>query len=483
MDVRGYRCNSEAEQSCPANTCSNLVSTYQKLDNFVAYAYNGINPTSPILAKTEGDTQVTVTWTPVSNTDIFAYYLKIRNGSTIIEDGYYPAMIGLPLSYIFHDLVNGTTYTIEVSALSVSNRTGSAGTITATPHTATTGTLRFIVVSGGNPIDSAAISVDSTPKGSTNISGILDVPDLTMASHSYIVTKSGYENYSSTVILDISPKTVNVSLTPTSGILHFVVTSGVNPLSNVEILINDVSKGYTDTNGIKDVTELTVGNSYSYIARKSGYTNVSGNVTLDVSPKTVNVGMIAITLGTLRFVVTYEGNPLNDVAITVDSTPRGTTNSSGILDVTELAIGASHSYIATKAGYNPAGRVVTLTTTLQTENVFMTASTTGTGSVRFRVNCGGSPCEGAHIWISGTDKGTTLSDGTVIITGLPVGSLSYTVKKSGYGDGPGNVIVQDGTLVDADIITLTSVPSAGAGGTMVIAAIAAIALAYYTMKK
>lgn len=85
-------------------------------------------------------------------------------------------------------------------------------------------------------------------------------------------------------------------------------------------------------------------------------------------------------VGTLHFSVTSSGLPLEGASISVDGTNRGVTNALGILDVPNLTIGVSHTYTASKSGYNSVSSSVILDSTPKTVPVPMTTTGGGGGN-------------------------------------------------------------------------------------------------------
>lgn len=421
-----------------------------------------------------------------------------RNGFAIYLDGS-PTPAGTTDTNGVYDATvsatpSGTPHTYRISKQWYTDKTGGPVTVIAGQTinvseimNRQTGTIHFVVTSGGTPLSGATVNVNGTDRGTTDTNGIFDVPGLYMNySHQYMISKTYFSTASGTVILDSTPKAQAVSMTRQTGTIHFAVTSGGTPLPNVAISVDTVYRGTTLGDGTLDVSNLDMGISHPYTATLTNYNPASRSVLLDTSPKTEMIAMtLSSTTGTIHFVVTSGGSPLGGVSISVDSGTPGFTNSSGVLDVSGLAMDTTHSYTATKVNYNPADGIVLLNTTPKTVSISMTPSTSGTGSIRFHINCAGSPCQGAQIWIVGINKGQTGIDGTLLLTNLPVGGLNYTVKKSGYQDAPGTVIVVEATTTDANPITLTTqVVQAGAGGAEMIVIVGlAIGAIYVATRK
>ena len=128
--ITGYGCFPPVDP-CPGLICTNQISTgnFPQTGIYVM-AMDTVPPAIPNLTVTPGDGQIIITWQYASSY-IFAYYIKIRTGSTIIEDGY--RSNSLPPSYTKGDLINGTQYTVEIKAYNYSMIAGPTATATATP--------------------------------------------------------------------------------------------------------------------------------------------------------------------------------------------------------------------------------------------------------------------------------------------------------------------------------------------------------------
>jgi len=139
-DLKVFRCNSDTEQTCPPDNdpkcygaCRKYIRTGSMYDIPIR-RFVTTKPSAPTgLAIISGDKKLTISWNPVTNTDIFAYYIRIKRGAYVIVDGYTRSD---ERSVTINDLSNGLTYDVLIQAVSHSRIYGSIATGKGTPNVA-----------------------------------------------------------------------------------------------------------------------------------------------------------------------------------------------------------------------------------------------------------------------------------------------------------------------------------------------------------
>lgn len=355
------------------------------------------------------DKSIQLTWNAVSDpsgmSEVFAYKIEVWLGSTrntSVVAGY--AQDG-QLNVVIGDLTNGQLYTVDIQALSHSQTISTLVSRTVTPTGPITGNIHFLVKdTGNNPLSGVTVTVDSNNRGTTNGSGILDVTGLTASpsgtNHSYALTKSGYTT--------IGPKNAVVYPVQTTNVTENMATA------TAQCLAISTPTAVPST--------VTIGDNVV----------LSANITPSGQAFNVDFKEGSIILGTVT-----------GASGTATLNWSTTGKSAGVHNITAYIGGTSPcespSPVAVTLN-NPSGTV---------------------GAVRFHVNCGGTTCDVAHILLQGIEKGLTGPDGTVIVQNIPVGSRTFTIRKSGYNDGSVTVNVIQNVTTDANLVTLSL---AGAGG-------------------
>lgn len=247
----------------------------------------------------------------------------------------------------------------------------------------------------------------------------------------------------------------------------------------------------TTTTKWKIPTSLSVGD-HSLTAEIVG---PSGVIECKSVAITITIGAAPTThVGTVTFVVTCAGSPCDGASIinTATGKPIGNpTGADGKTTVQNLPAGALN-FKAVKSGYNDGSGSVTVVeaTTTIANTVNLTVSTASKGTLHFIVKTEGNPLDGTKVTlISARLTGTTDVSGIIEFPDLTMqSSYTYKVEKSGYNTRTGavadTVFTTSPTNVPIDMILSSVTPTAGGGGgAMMIAAIAAIGIAYFTMKK
>lgn len=321
--IKMYACNFTSTDTCnqancaPGTTaiCTGASTITTSIFGVAIPQYTSAKPNPPTNVQiTIGDRQLTLSWTPSNFVDpvtlygVFDYYLEVYDG---VGNGYDGYVKGNVTSYTFQNLTNGTQYTCTIRA---SSRCDEQSTI---------------------------VTMIGTPIAPCN---------LTMSS----------------VTCPSSP----INQGSSGNITAFItIGTGISPF---------IYKLYVDGGGPVATSASTPSEYYlfSHIFNETigPHTYRVDVVDSCIPPKTVTgscTTTIQAALGTITFNVTSAG-PLSGVAISVDDVPRGTTDGSGILTVPNLTVGATHTYITTKSGYNTISSSTVLDTTAKTVPISMT---------------------------------------------------------------------------------------------------------------
>lgn len=129
-DVRAMKCSSVALEECPAAACSQEVQASSIL-GIAVKQYDITYPDAPPnLIITPKDSAIDVSWCPVNNIEVFAYYVEISYAGTVLVSGY-----TLSSERILNvgGLSNWVEYGVSIRAISHSRVAGDATEGTGIP--------------------------------------------------------------------------------------------------------------------------------------------------------------------------------------------------------------------------------------------------------------------------------------------------------------------------------------------------------------
>ncbi len=264
------------------------------------------------------------------------------------------------------------------------------------------------------------LSVDSSPAGAkvyVDGSYIGDTPienyKLSIGQHSLKITKQGYQDYTTTIILNPGDsKTLNIELTPIFGYL----TINSNP-SGATVFIDGTKIGKTPIEKHKILT-----GTHRVLVKMNGYHEESFNVLIQSNKElSFNVELIPLP-GTL----TINSNP-SGAKVYVDGDYRGTT------PLTLNLTPGTHSIKLTKQDYEDYTTSVTLN-----PGESKTISATLTPAFGY-LSVDSSP-SGAKVYVDGDYAGETpLKDYK-----LPTGEHEIKIVKDGYQNFTKTVTISPG---------------------------------------
>jgi len=203
-----------------------------------------------------------------------------------------------------------------------------------------------------SPVANAVISINAE-EHTTDASGNFTI-NLENGTHPFTVWASGYQQYSSTVVVNSEEQDVLVSLiSGTNYTATFNVSDGTNPIENAMVSIMNIN----NTTNAAGITSFSLTNgSYGYEVEALGYISQSGNININNGNQNLNIALIA---SNAEFLVTFnisDGlNPIEGANILID-TQNLTTNVNGQASIS-LQMG-SYPYTITATNYSSISDVV-----------------------------------------------------------------------------------------------------------------------------
>jgi hypothetical protein len=233
-----------------------------------------------------------------------------------------------------------TEYYGEVEDYSVSVGTGGA-----------TSQVTFEVINGDNsiPVTGASIAVSGQTL-TTDINGEA-VADLVDGTHSYVVSKTGFNDFNGSVTVSGGAENVSVALNESSASQYsvtFNVTDGSAGIEGASLAID----GQTLTTNASGEANINLENgTYNYVATKNGFDDFNGSVTVDNAEENVSVILTESTTPqyTVTFNVTDGATAIEAASVAIDGETL-TTNASGVATI-DLENG-TYNYTVTKSGYD-----------------------------------------------------------------------------------------------------------------------------------
>lgn len=195
--VNAWGCNGTNAENCSVTppTCSDpILKSHFGTGGITPINANTTKPVAPTgLAVTPGNTSLNISWNMVSDpsgiSEVFAYIVTINLGTTTILSEYVSKgtkNITIP------NLINGSTYTVNVSGLSHSNINGEVSNATGTPtETSAVGSINF----SSNP-SGAEIFIDNQDQNHVTPYTITGVP---VGTYNYRLKLQDYSDITGTV--------------------------------------------------------------------------------------------------------------------------------------------------------------------------------------------------------------------------------------------------------------------------------------------
>jgi len=304
--------------------------------------------------------------------------------------------------------------------------------MTPTPVTYTlSGTIHTGSVTAS---DLAGATVSVAGKTATTASnGTFTISGVAAGTYTLAISATGYAPYTSSITLNAN-QTIIAALTPASYTLTGTVHNGspTGPgLAGATVAVagktaTTAGDGTFSINGIS-------GGTYTMVVSKTGYVSVTSQSV------TVNSNLVAALYllpqtytasGTVTSAATAGSNATALSGAIVSIAGQSTTSgSTGTFSISGLAPG-TYPVNASKSGYNTYTGSITVNAN-QTLSIVMTPVTHTLSGTIHTGSMTGSGLSGATVSVAGKTA-TTASDGTFSIAGIPAGSYTYTVTKTGY---------------------------------------------------
>ena len=289
----------------------------------------------------------------------------------------------------------------------------------------------------GIPVEGAEIAAYGQ-KGQTGRNGELKL-QLPAGQHTYTIQHPNYQEATGSIgVKDIEvTEVVELRRLYTA---TFVVTAGGQPLAGAQVRIAD-EKWATDTAGQVQIPLLGQ-RDYGYSVTRTGYTAVTGRISTVTDDQRVTVGMAREAFA-ITFQVTDGKSPVASAKVAVGDL-TGSTDEKG-LAVLNLPAG-DHSYTVSAWHYSSANGDLTASREM-TEPVLLELGK----RVTFTVTDGASPIKNARITLEQEVLKTDAAGKASTLLGA--GSYQYKVAKGGYETKEGSLLMTDGDIEVAVVLT------------------------------
>jgi hypothetical protein len=312
----------------------------------------------------------------------------------------------------------------------------------------------------GSAISSAFVYLNGSLKGATDRNGYLTIINVLLGNHVLTVRKTGYLDYSTPMTIP-SSLTINVTLSKPPILTVYAKDSSTgNPIPYANVYLNGTLKGVTDYYKGNCTIGNTLPGNYELAVSKTDYwgnstiINVTSNLTVNITlTKMPSVGTIVITVedASNRYI------PIQGVEIYLNGTYANSTDINGKLSIQNVPTGL-YRVTAAKTGYDNAssstvvykGGTASVHLIMKVKTYFVIVNVKDSG---------GSAVATANVFLSGTFKGATISNGTKAISSVFPGNYTLGVNKTGYADYVAEInVTQDitinVTLTKAYILTI-----------------------------
>lgn len=295
-------------------------------------------------------------------------------------------------------------------------------------------------------------ALSSPVTGDTNASGQVNFNNVPAASgYTVSATKNGQTGQTAGVTVT-GGSTTNVTVNLPVGSIAVTVTWVGSPVANCANCVT-ISGGNlsapvtasTNASGQITVNSIPAGSGYTVSVTKNGQTGTTSGVTV-TNGATTPVTVLMPT-GTISVTVNWAGQPTNTASISITGGPSGasysgTTNSSGVANITVPATTASFPYTVTPTKNNGTGSgSVTTLVSGGTASLTINLTPTKTFTVTVKQNNVNIPGINVTISVTGGPGGTlganpawtfsgvlNASSQATITVPQGVGSFTYTLK-------------------------------------------------------
>lgn len=362
----------------------------------------------------------------------------------------------------FPNLPAGSGYTVTAAkgSQSAPNQSASVsgGSTTNLTFDFPLGSLKAVVTWAGVKVVGATVTLTGGPTG-VSLSGTSDVNGEVLFSnipagsgYTMNAVQSGQTGTASPTVVGGTTTTVPVAM-PTLSLVATVTWVGAN-VTGAQVTLSggpmSLSPLSATTTGSGQVTfsNVPAGAGYTLAATKNGQTTTLTSQSFTTSP-TTSIGL-ALPSGTIAVnAATWAGQPAGNATVTISGGPNspttytGTTNASGVANVTVPATTSTYPYTVTvtdTAGTTTGTGTATVTSLASGATATVSPALTPTGTIAVTATWAGQPAGSATVTISGgpnspaTYTGTTSTSGTVnIVVPITNSSFPYTVTVTKAG--------------------------------------------------
>ncbi len=331
----------------------------------------------------------------------------------------------------FLEVSEGTDLTYTVSKIAYFNSTGTvdvAGAnvsedvlLTIIPYDVT-----FIVTDGTNPIEGASINFHGETLTS-NASGecvFVDIdPEATLT---YIITKLGFDDVSSSLDVVDQDVTENVTMNVSTYDITFDVREDKGATLNADVSFNGTTQ--TCVNGLTTFTDVEYGLAQEYSVETDGYESITDAVDVNAN-KTVNVRMLIITYDITFAVTAEDGTTPVEAEVSFNGITQTATEGTTIFTGIEYEL--AKSFTMSAEGFYDT----TATIDVDANKTIEVSMNHICYSVSFNVeDVDDNALEGVNVSFNSTNQLTDSEGSTTFTDVIPGDGLSYTLTKDGYND-------------------------------------------------
>ena len=481
-----------AGDDCTNNTCATWGSRESFETGIPIRSSNTAVPPNPTgLTITPISGGLTIGWNSVNDPtggEVFAYYVAVLDGTTLVIDGYIEA--GL-LNTTIGGLTNGKAYSVKVSAMSHNGIRSTGATGMGTPagatnpqvyniltipdslaagisftikaqiaNTGASGKVRAVFKVGGTQISDQNSTLNTYPGG-----GLWE-PTIayTMPNAAITITVDAYGwDGTNWVLTNTQSISRTPSAVPCTGVTLTPFTASINAGGKVTFTASvtpsttafDVQ--FKDRAGtILGTCKTSVG-SCTFIWDSTGKTAGTYYVTASVAQGLCNSTEASILISppiSQWNVNIYVKDSVTNLPISGATVVTGTQSKT--TDTTGLAafrVDQGQIYITiSQSGYNTFS-TTELVFSDKTFNYVISPVAAATGSIQFV-----SVPVGAEIFLDGADQGVKTP---ITVSNIPSGAHTFTLKLAGYSDASGSVTVIGGSTVQVYMALSPVTPAAG----------------------
>lgn len=451
-------------------------------------AYSPTQPALPNITVTPMNGALNIKWDPVTNVNVFSYYVAVLDGTNFVEVGDTENTLR---DITIGNLTNGKTYTVRVAAVSHSNVIGQVAQKTAIPvgatspvvydlyttpdapvagasftisarlaNTGPSGKVRAVFKVGGTPISDQNSTLNTFPGG-----GLWGpTAPYTMPNSTITITVEAYGwDGTKWVLTDTKSISRTPAVTPCSGVTLTPFSASIQAGEKVTFTAavtpstSPFTVQFKDRAGTLLGTCTASGGSCTYIwdstGKPAGSYYVKAYVTEGNCVSTESVILVSPALRQWNVNIyvkdSVTATPVSGATVTIGTQSKA-TDATGLVmfRVDEGTIDISIS----KTGYNTK-TTVELVFTDKTFNYSLSPTGIAKGNIHFV-----TVPTGADVYLDGNTQGVKTP---VTVIDIPSGEHTFTLKLAGYNDLTGPVTVVGGSTVEVYADLTPSTPGAG----------------------